>query len=59
LAKIYTSDDDKKPVVENVTEIVLEDGQVQVETLFGEKNIFRGRVTQINFTDSKVSLKLS
>ena len=59
LAKIYTSNDAEKPDVENVTDIILEDGQVQVKTLFGEKKIFQGKVTRINFTDSKVSLKLS
>jgi len=57
LAKLYPPGNDKKPILENVTQIIIEDGQVQVETLFGEKQVFQGKIRRINFADSKVQLE--
>jgi predicted RNA-binding protein len=57
LAKLYPPGDDKKPVVENVTQIIIREGQIEVETLFGEKQTFKGKVRRINFADSKVQLE--
>jgi predicted RNA-binding protein len=55
LAKIYLPGA-QKPVMENVTQITIEDGQISVETLFGETQIFKDRIHLINFTESKVQL---
>ena len=57
LAKLYPLGDDKKPVLENVTQITIEDGQIQVETLFGEKQVFQGKIRRINFAESKVQME--
>jgi len=57
LAKLYPPGDDKKPVVENVTQITIGEGKIEVETLFGEKQVFRGKIRRINFADSKVQLE--
>jgi len=56
LAKIYPPGEDKQPVLENVTHISIEDNRISVETLFGEKQVFQGKIKTINFTDSKVHL---
>ena len=58
LAKLYPPGDDKRPVAENVTQITIEDGHIQVETLFGEKQVFRGKIRRIYFADSKVQMEL-
>jgi predicted RNA-binding protein len=55
LAKIYLPGA-QKPVMENVTQITIEDGQISVETLFGETQIFKDRIHLINFTESRVQL---
>ena len=55
LAKLYLPGA-QKPVMENVTQITIEDGQISVETLFGERQIFTDKVHLINFTESKVQL---
>jgi len=58
LAKIYLLNEEKKPLMENITSITLDGKRVQVETLFGEKKVFQGKIVSINFTDSRVSLDL-
>jgi predicted RNA-binding protein len=55
LAKLY-SPGVQKPVMENVTQITIEDGKISVETLFGEKQVFNDRIQIINFTESRVQL---
>jgi predicted RNA-binding protein len=55
LAKLYLPGA-QKPVMENVTQITIEDGQISVETLFGERQIFKDRIHLINFTESRVQL---
>jgi predicted RNA-binding protein len=57
LAKIYPPGDDKKPLMENVTQITIREGKIEVESLFGEKQIFKGKVRRINFADSRVQLE--
>jgi predicted RNA-binding protein len=55
LAKLYTPGGNK-PVMENVTQITIENGRIIVETLFGEKQTFEDKIQMINFTESKVQL---
>ena len=56
LAKLYEAGDSKTPVLENVTQLKIENGQVQVETLFGEKKVFPGKINWINFAESKIQI---
>lgn len=55
LAKLY-SPGAQKPVMENVTQITIENGKISVETLFGEKQIFEDKIHLINFMESRVQL---
>jgi len=55
LAKVYTPGTDK-PVLENVTQITIENGKISVETLFGERQVFEERIQLINFAESRVQL---
>ena len=55
LAKLYLPGA-QKPVMENVTQITIEDGQLSVETLFGERQIFKDKIHLINFMESRVQL---
>lgn len=55
LAKLY-SPGAQKPVMENVTQITIENGKISVETLFGEKQVFEDKIHLINFMESRVQL---
>jgi predicted RNA-binding protein len=55
LAKLYPPGA-HQPVMDNVTQITIENGKVIVETLFGEKQVFEDRIQTINFAESRVQL---
>ena len=57
MAKLYEVKEGDKPIVENVARLTIADRQVEVETLFGEKNVFRGKVRQIDFLKSQIQLE--
>jgi predicted RNA-binding protein len=55
LAKLYPPGA-QQPVMENITQITIENGKIIVESLFGEKQVFEDRIQMINFTESRVQL---
>jgi predicted RNA-binding protein len=55
LAKLYPPGA-QRPVMENVTQITIENGKVVAETLFGEKQVFEGGIQMIDFAESRVQL---
>ncbi len=55
LAKLYPPGA-QQPVMENITQITIENGKIIVNTLFGEQRIFEEKIQTINFTDSRVQL---
>ena len=57
LAKLYPPGENNKPALENITALTIDQGQISVETLFGEKKVFRGRIGRIDFAESKIHLK--
>jgi len=57
MAKLYEAKEDGKPLVENVARLTIADGRVEVETLFGERKVFRGKVRQIDFLKSQIQLE--
>ena len=57
LVKIYVGAEDDKPIMEDIAYMTIEGERVEVETLFGEKKVFQGRVGQIDFVKSRVELK--
>ena len=57
MAKLYEAREGDKPVVEDIARLTIADRQVEVETLFGEKKVFQGRVQQIDFLKSKIQLE--
>jgi len=56
MAKLYEAKEGDRPIVEDIARLTIADRQVEVETLFGEKKIFRGKVRQIDFLKSKIQL---
>jgi len=57
MAKLYESVESDKPVVEDIAYMIIDGDRVEVETLFGEKKVFQGKVRQIDFLKSRVQLQ--
>jgi predicted RNA-binding protein len=57
LARVYETIEGDKPVLEDVAYIIIDGDRVEVETLFGERRIFQGKVHQIDFLKSRVQLE--
>ena len=57
MAKLYEAREGDKPVVENIARLTITDRRVEVETLFGEKKVFQGKVRQIDFLKSQIQLE--
>ena len=57
MAKLYEAKEGDKPVVEDIARMRITDRQVEVETLFGEKKVFQGKVRQIDFLKSQIQLE--
>lgn len=56
LAKVYEEAKDGEPVLEDVAHLTVDGDRIEVETLFGERRAFRGRVRYIDFLKSRVQL---
>ena len=57
MAKLYEIKEGATPILEDIARLTIADGQVEVETLFGETKVFRGRVRQIDFLNSQIQLE--
>ncbi len=57
MAKLYEANEGDKPAVENIARLIISERRVEVETLFGEKRVFRGKVRQIDFLKSEIQLE--
>jgi predicted RNA-binding protein len=57
MAKLYEAKEGDNPILENIAHLTITDRQVEVETLFGEKKVFRGKVRQIDFLKSQIQLE--
>jgi predicted RNA-binding protein len=57
MAKLYEAKQGDKPILEDIARLTIADRQVEVETLFGERKVFPGKVRQIDFLKSKIQLE--
>ena len=57
MAKLYEAKEGGKPILEDIARMTIADRQVEVETLFGEKRVFQGKVRQIDFLKSQIQLE--
>jgi predicted RNA-binding protein len=57
MAKLYEAKEGDTPILEDIARMVIADGQVEVETLFGEKQVYQGRVRHIDFLKSQIQLE--
>jgi len=57
MAKLYEAKEGDKPILEDIARMTIADQQVEVETLFGERKVFQGKVRQIDFLKSQIQLE--
>jgi len=57
MAKLYEAKQGDKPIMEDIARLSIADRQVEVETLFGERKVFQGRVRRIDFLKSQIELE--
>lgn len=57
MAKLYKAKEGDKPILEDIARLTIADRQVEVETLFGEKKVFQGKVRQVDFLKSQIHLE--
>jgi len=55
LAKVYEEGDE--PILEDIAYMIIDGDRVEVETLFGERRVFLGKVRQVDFVKSRVRLE--
>ncbi len=57
MAKLYQGEQGGKPIMDNIARLTIADRQIEVETLFGEKKVFQGKVREIDFLKSQIQLE--
>ena len=57
MAKLYEANEGDKPILEDIARLTIADRRVEVETLFGERKVFQGKVRQIDFLKSQIQLE--
>jgi len=57
MAKLYEAKEGDKPILEDIARMTIAERQVEVETLFGERKVFQGKVRQIDFLKSQIRLE--
>ncbi len=57
LAKVYEVTEEGKPIIEDIAYMIIDGNRVEIETLFGEKKVFQGKVRQVDFVKSRVELE--
>ena len=57
MAKLYEAKEGDKPILEDIARLTITDRRVEVETLFGERKVFQGKVRQIDFLKSQIQME--
>jgi len=57
LANVYRNDNMDESLLAEVAYLTLEDDHIEVETLLGENKIFRGKIKEIDFLNSKIVME--
>ena len=56
LAKAFVENSADQPVLQDIALMTVHGDHVEMETLFGERKVLRGRLLEIDFTTSTVLL---
>ena len=58
MAKLYENTKGDNPILADIAYMVIDGDRVEVETLFGERRIFQGKVREVDFLKSRVQLEI-
>ncbi len=58
LAKVYLNKAGATPIMEEVARIKVGDGRVAMSSLFGEEKVISGRVVDVDFAASRVTVEV-
>lgn len=54
LASAYQNGDSDTPVLRDIARVSIDGDTVELETLFGERKVLQGRLTEVDFTKSRI-----
>ena len=57
LAKVYQDMESDEPILEDLAHMTIDGNRLELETLFGERKVFWGKVRQIDFVKSRVVIE--
>jgi len=57
LAKVYQDMESDKPILEDLAHVIIDDNRLELETLFGDRKVFLGKVREIDFVKSRVVIE--
>jgi predicted RNA-binding protein len=57
LANVYKNGNMDESLLTEVAYLKLDDNQIEVETLLGESKVFRGKIKEIAFLNSKIVME--
>lgn len=57
LAKVYQDMESDKPILEDLAHVIIDGNRLELETLFGDRKVFLGKVREIDFVKSRVVIE--
>ncbi len=57
MAKLYETTKGDQPILDDIAYIIVEGDRIEVETLFGERRVFQGKLREVDFIKSEVQVE--
>ena len=57
LAAAYQGTQSDQPILQEIAHMTLDGNVIELETLFGEKKVLRGKLKEIDFMDSRIIIE--
>lgn len=59
LAKVYQGTESDEPILEEIAYILIDGNRLELESLFGDRQVILGKVREIDFMKSRVVIEKS
>lgn len=57
LATAFQGAESDQPLLQEIARLYINDDKIEMETLFGERKVLQGRLTEIDFMSSRVIIE--
>ena len=57
LAKVYQDTESDEPILEEIAYVVIDGNRLELESLFGDRQVILGKVREIDFMKSRVVIE--